>query len=264
MRALPAAFVSLGAVALVAIVPARPAARAAAGIHEEIPARDQIRYQAWKNEFLSADVGRTEWQSYAADPRLTITVTTSTSNPHGAGIGHYEWDSAGHLVAATITLGARLDEEYPEPVYYPVMNALKHDLFRHAIDRRTLAATKIAHEFGHLRRMTSMDASMYRLRMELVPSYNAIIRKNGWNDRDPRLLDMVQRMGGTPVELWEDSEYWGEVNAMLYLRDRINDRQLQCSLFSLIIDTVDTYAKGYRTRFAQIAESQAPHGRCGA
>ena len=51
---------------------------------------------------------------------------------------------------------------------------------------------------------------------------------------------------------------------MLYLRDRITNGALQCSLFSYIIRNVDTYAaKEYRSRFAQIAEAQAPRGHCG-
>jgi len=268
MKTVSAAFVLLGTIALIWIAPARPSAarataRPEAGIREAIPARDKVRFQAWKDEFLSAATGLRDWQTYARDPRLALTITTSTENRHGAGIGSYEWDSSGHLVAATVTLGARLDEEYPEPVYYPVMNALKHEEFRYAISRTTLAAAKIAHEFGHLSRMIATDAAVYRLQAELVPSYNAIIRNNGWNPRDPRLLDLARRMGGTPVEIWEDREYWGEANAMLYLRDRITNGALQCSLFSYIIRNVDTYAKVYRTRFAQIAESQASRSRCG-
>ena len=268
MRAFPAAFVFLGTIALVWIAPARPsAARATArpetGIREQIPARNKVRYQAWKDEFLSAETGLREWQTYAHDPRFVLTITTSTENRHGAGIGSYEWDNSGHLVAATVTLGARLDEEYPEPVYYPVMNALKQEEFRYVIGRNTLAAVKMAHEFGHLSRMLATDAAVYRLQSELVPSYNSIIRNNGWNPRDPRLLDLARRMGGTPVEIWEDREYWGEANAMLYLRDRITNSALQCSLFSHIIRNVDTYAKVYRNRFAQIAASQASGSRCG-
>jgi YD repeat-containing protein len=268
MRAFPAAFVSLVTVALAWGVPARPMAaraepRPATGIREQISTRDQARYQTWKAAFLSAEIGQNEWETYARDPRLVLTITTSSENRHGAGIGKYEWDGSGHLVAATVTLGDRLDEEYPEPIYYPVMNALKQDEFRYAISRSTLAATKIAHEFGHLNRMVGTDPAVYRLQTELVPSYNTIIRNNGWNPRDPRLLDLARRMGGTPLEIWEDREYWGEANAMLYLRDHITNGALRCSLFSYIIRNVDTYARGYRNRFAQIADSQPATGRCG-
>jgi len=185
------------------------AARAPAGIREDISAKDKLRYQAWKDEFLSTETGLREWQTYARDTRFALTITTSSDNRHGAEIGRYEWDDTGHLAAATITLGIRLDEEYPEPVYYPVMNALKHEEFRYAISRSTLAATKIAHEFGHLSRMITTDAAVYRLQAELVPAYNAIMMKNGWNSRDPRLQDLAGRMGGTPVEIWEDFESTG-------------------------------------------------------
>jgi hypothetical protein len=267
MRIHPATFVLLGTIALIWSAPANPsAARATAarvtGIREDIPGRDRARYQAWKDEFLSADAGLQDWQTYGRDSRFRLTITTSFENRNGAGIGSYEWDNSGRLVAATITLGTRLDDGYPEPVYYPVMNALKAGEIREAIGRSTLAATKIAHEFGHLGRMIATDAALYRLQTELIPSYNTIIRNNGWNERDPRLLDLARRMGGTPVEIWEDREYWGEANAMRYLRDRITNSSLQCSLFSQIIRNVDTYAKGYRNRFAEIARTPVSLSHC--
>jgi len=70
-------------------------------------------------------------------------------------------------------------------------------------------------------------------------------------------------MGGTPVEIWEDRECWGETNAMLYLGDRITNGALKCSLFSYILKNVDAYAaKAYRNRFAAIADSQAAQSPC--
>jgi hypothetical protein len=268
MRAVSTPSVLLGTTILVGIAvawpfAAHPTARAETGIREVIPSRDQARYQIWKDEFLSTETGRREWQAYSQDPRLLLTIATSMDNRYGAGIGRYEWNRAGQLTAATITLGARLDQEYPEPVYYPVLNALKHSELPNVLGRSVLAAAKMAHEFGHLRRMISTDAEVYRLQTELVPSYNAIIRNNGRNTRDPRLQDLVRRMGGTPMEIWEDREYWGETNAMLYLRDRIPGGELQCSLFSSILRNVDTYAgKAYRSRFAEIAESPAARSHC--
>jgi hypothetical protein len=243
---------------------AHPTARAEAGIREQISPKDKARYQVWKDEFLSTETGWREWQAYAHDTRLLLTIASSTDNRYGAAIGQYEWNRSGQLTAATITLGARLDEKYPEPVYYPVMNALNHGEWRDTLGHSVLGAAKMAHEFGHLSRMILTNADVYRLQNELVPSYNAIIMHNGRNPRDPRLQDLVRRMGGTPIEIWEDREYWGEANAMQYLRDRITDGALQCSLFSYILKNVDTYAdKAYRGRFAEIAESRASRGRCG-
>jgi len=242
---------------------AHPTARTEVGIREVMSPGDKARYQAWKDEFLSTEVGRREWQLYAEDPRLRLTITTSMDNKYGAGIGEYEWNRSGQLSAATITLGARLDQEYPEPAYYPVMNALKHGELPGMLGHTVLAAAKMAHEFGHLSRMMSTDAEVYRLQTELIPSYNAIISNNGRNPRDPRLQDLVRRMGGTPVEIWEDREYWGETNAMLYLGDRITNGALKCSLFSYILKNVDAYAATtYRSRFAEIAASQATRSPC--
>jgi hypothetical protein len=268
MRAVSTPSVLLLTVALVGAAlawpfAAHPTARAEAGIRELIASTDKARYQIWKDEFLSTETGRRQWQAYAQDTRLQLTIATSADNRYGAGIGHYEWNRSGQLSAATITLGARLDQEYPEPVYYPVMNALKQGELPAVLGHSVLAAAKIAHEFGHLSRMISTDAEVYRLQTELIPSYNAIIRSNGRNPGDPRLQDLVRRMGGTPVEIWEDREYWGETNAMLYLRDRIPNGAVQCSLFSYILKNVDNYAaKAYRSRFAAIAETQAARSPC--
>jgi len=268
MKAVSTPSVLLGSVVLVGTTlagpfTAHPTARADAGIREVISARDKARYQVWKDEFLSTETGRREWQAYAQDTRLLLTITTSTDNRYGALIGHYEWNRSGQLSAATITFGDRLDQEYPDPVYYPVMNALKHGEFPDVLGGSVLAAAKVAHEFGHLSRMIATDADVYRVQTELIPSYNAIMKDNGRNARDPRVQDLVRRMGGTPVEIWEDREYWGETNAMLYLGDRITNGALKCSLFSFILKNVDTYAsKAYRNRFAEIADSQAAQSPC--
>jgi hypothetical protein len=69
-------------------------------------------------------------------------------------------------------------------------------------------------------------------------------------------------MGATPVEIWEDREYWGETNAMIYLRDRFADDGFRCLLFSRIKRSLNLYAKGYEARFLNIAQSTPGH-RCG-
>ena len=95
-----------------------------------------------------------------------------------------------------------------------------------------LAATKIAHEFGHVNRMTKTNPEIYRLQTQLIPLYNSILLSNGRNTHDPRLIELAQKMGGTPVEIWEDREYWGEVGAMLFLRDITARQNYQCALFN--------------------------------
>ena len=55
----------------------------------------------------------------------------------------------------------------------------------------------------------------YKLENRLIPVYNQIQLSNGHNVSDPRLVDLARQMGGTPVEIWEDREYWGETNDVL-------------------------------------------------
>ncbi|HKZ00866.1 MAG TPA: hypothetical protein VJ180_01415 [Pyrinomonadaceae bacterium] len=232
------------------------------GIKEEIPGKYAARYAEWKKEFLSTEAGRNQWAFYENHPTFTLTITVSRENAEGATTGEYKWNSAGQLIAASITLGIRLDAGYPNPIYFPVMNSLV-PTESSSIDGNTLAATKIAHEFGHVNRTSKVDPQLYQLQSELIPQYNKIFLTNGRNANDPQLVDMVRQLGGTPVEIWEDREYWGEANAMLYLRDRFAEDSLRCMIFNRIRHSVDLYAKSYETRFVEIARATPSTKTCG-
>jgi hypothetical protein len=230
------------------------------GIREEIPAKYLARYQQWKKEFLATETGRLQWSSYQDNPNFTLTLVVSRDNPEGGTTGNYKWNEAGKLVAATITLGCRLDAGVPNPVYFPVMNSLLPSETSRRIDGETLAATKLAHEFGHVNRTAKGDSSLYQLQSQLMPEYNQIFLSNGRDPGDPRLIELTRKMGGTPVEIWEDREYWGETNAMLFISDRFAEDGFRCLLFSRIKRSVDLYAPSYEERFLNVAQS-TPSGR---
>jgi YD repeat-containing protein len=235
----------------------------ARGIKEEIPIKYLTRYGQWKAEFLATEAGRNQWASYATNPHFTLTIAVSRDNAEGATTGNYKWNAAGQLIAATITLGMRLDAGYPNPIYFPVMNSLVPTESSNRIDGSTLAATKIAHEFGHVNRTFKVDPVLYQLQSQIIPQYNKIFLSNGRNANDPRLLEMAKNIGGTPVEIWEDREYWGEANAMVYLRDRFTEESMRCSIFSKIKNSVDLYAKNYEPRFVEIARATPSRKICG-
>jgi hypothetical protein len=232
------------------------------GIYEDVPQKYQAHYQLWKREFLSTDVGRKEWTSYANNAHFKLTITFSRNNPEGATTGNYRWNGAGELIAATITLGFRLDEGFPDPVYFPVMNSLVPTETSHKISGNTLAATKLAHEIGHVNRTAQVDQNLYQLQGSLIPQYNQIFLTNGRDTNDPRLIELASRMGGTPMEVWEDREYWGETNAMAYLSDRFAEDAFRCLLFSRIKRSVDLYAKSYEQRFLNVAQATRASTRC--
>ncbi|HSE21699.1 MAG TPA: hypothetical protein VLB68_08560 [Pyrinomonadaceae bacterium] len=233
------------------------------GIKEDIPAKFTERYQEWKSEFLSTEAGRNQWNHYQTNPNFSLTITMSRENAEGATTGKYRWNDEGQLVAATITLGSRLDEGYPNPIYFPVMNSLVPTETSNRIGGVTLAATKLAHEFGHVNRTGKVDGSVYQLQAQLIPQYNKIFLANGRNAEDPKLIELVQKLGGTPVEIWEDREYWGEANAMVYLQDRFSEDSLRCSLFSRIRHSVDLYAKNYEPRFLEVIRATPNRKLCG-
>ena len=234
----------------------------AGGLREDIPEKYAKRYQEWKEEFLSTDIGKAQWEMYSKHPYLSLTITVGGKNAEGAGTGRYKWNEKGELIAATIILGERINEGYPSAVYYPVMNALEPFETRNLIGGTVLAATKIAHEFGHVMKISSTPHDVYHLQLQLVPIYNKIFLSNGYNVNDPRLVDLAQKMGGNPVEIWEDREYWGEANAMLFLRDRVAKEKFHCRLFGKIKRAVEEYAKDYEERFAEIAKSQGALYAC--
>ena len=232
-------------------------------IKEEIPEKYAARYTEWKKEFLSTEAGRSQWAYYESNAHFTLSITISTDNAEGATTGKYKWNEAGQLVAATIALGLHLDQGYPNPIYFPVMNSLLPTESSYRVGGNTLAATKLAHEFGHVNRTAKVNAALYQLQSQLIPQYNKILLSNGRDINDPRLLDLAQRMGGTPVEVWEDREYWGEANALIYLRDRVTEDGLRCLLFSRIKHSVDLYAKNYEGRFLEIVQSKPATHFCG-
>ena len=233
------------------------------GIKEDISAKYAERYQNWKREFLSTEAGRSQWDFYQNNAHFTLTITMARENAEGATTGKYKWNDSGQLIAATITLGSRLDEGYPNPIYFPVMNSLGPGDSAARVDGTTLAATKIAHEFGHVNRTAKADPKLYQLQSQLIPEYNSIFLTNGRNPSDPKLVDLAKQIGGTPVEIWEDREYWGEANAMVYIRDRVTEDSLRCLLFSRIRHSVDLYAKSYERRFLDIVQANPTSKMCG-
>src|SRR6266542_484849 len=166
-------------------------------IREEIADPYKARYQQWKAEFLSTQIGQAQWELYGRHPRLVLTITVSPDNQHGAGSGKYKWNASGELIEATVTLGSRLDEGFPNSVYYPVMNALEPYEKDKLISGNVLAATKIAHEFGHVMKMGTIQEPQYHLQLRLAPIYNKIFLSNGNNVDDPRLVELARQMGVT-------------------------------------------------------------------
>lgn len=242
---------------------AKTTARDSGGIREQVPDKYLARYAQWKTEFLATETGRAQWDYYLNNPNFSLTVVVSGDNPEGGTTGNYKWNNEGKLVAATITLGCRLNAGVPNPVYFPVMNSLLPPDSTRKIDGEVLAATKMAHEFGHVNRTAKGDSALYQLQSQLMPQYNQIFLSNGRDAADPRLLEMAREMKGTPVEIWEDREYWGETNAMLFLRDRFAEDSFRCQLFSRIKRSVDLYAPSYEARFVDIANSATSGRQCG-
>ena len=176
---------------------------------------------------------------YAHASHFLLTITISRNDEHRAMTDNYELDAAGHLIAATITLGSRIDQGSPNPFYYPVTNALAGLRSSYLVSAKRMAAVVIAHEFGHVNQTTETGV-VHQFQDQLISVYDSILLSNGRDSTDPRLEKLALQIGGKPVEIWAERECWAEANALLYLRDRLTE-SLQRSLRRRIDKNVETY-----------------------
>jgi len=221
------------------------------GIKEDVPLKYRARFAKWKAEFVSTEIGKNQWNSYANNRNFTLVIKVSGTRGKGAGTDKFVWDDAGHLIGATITLGSDLHSGYPDPIYYPVLNSLAPVGTAAEIDGAILAATKISHEIGHVNQAAQADVKFMRLQDDLMSEYTSIFLKNGLNTQDKKLVELAAQMGGTPIEIWESREYWSEVNAMLFLNEKIGKQDSYCYIFNKIRTNLNTYARDYEQRFGQ-------------
>jgi len=231
------------------------------GIREDVPKEYRDRYAKWKEELLSTDFGRQQWEYYAANKQFLLTIVVSSDKKFGAGTDDYKWDDDGKLIAATITLGKNLDRGFPDPVYYPVMNSLAYFGQASEISGDILASAKFAHELGHVVSTSQVNAKLFQSQNKLMASYYKIFLNNGYKTSDPRLVDLAGQLGAEPIRIWEDREYWGEANAMHYLIQRINKEFFYCSVLGRIRRNVSDYAPDYQQRFDRVADANLP-GYC--
>ena len=224
------------------------------GIREDIPNKYKDRFEKWKTELRSTEFGRQQWDKYSNNKNFILTISVSGDRGKGAGTDKFLWDDSGKFVGATITLGPELDEGYPNPIYYPVLNSLSAESTSYSISGKILAATKISHEIGHVNQAANANMTFLLLQNKLMPVYISIFLKNGLDTKDKKLVDLARQMGGTPVEIWESREYWSEVNAMLFLKERISKEEFYCYVFNKIRRNLETYAREYERRFGQDPE----------
>ena len=239
-----------------------PLAPSEGGIKIDVPLKYRNRFEKWKSELLSTAFGRDEWDRYASRKDFALTIRVANDRGKGAGTDKFRWDDDGNFVGATITLGSAIDQGYPTPVYYPVLNSLGSSSTIYSISGSILAATKISHEIGHVNQTAKANAKLLELQDKLMPQYISIFLKNGRNTRDKKLVDLATQMGGTPIEIWERREYGSEVNAMSYLKERLGNEDVYCQvLLGRIKKNLTSYAREYEQMF--VDELIAPPSQCG-
>jgi YD repeat-containing protein len=216
---------------------APPTEFARSGIKEEISDKYKKRYEKWKSEYLSTEAGRKQWEMYEHKKRFVLTIRISKVNPHGARTD-YEWNGLGELIAATITLGSRIDERHPCRFYYPVLGLLEDHWYPNV--KSMLAAGKIAHEFGHVNRAIADDKFQSQNQLILA---NAHILPGRPDTRDARVTELQQQLGATLIEIWADRECSAEATALLYLREKAGKGFVSRSLITGIAKNIELNAK---------------------
>lgn len=219
------------------------------GITEQIPAQFQERYLKWKDELLITEFGRQQWEYYSTNKQFNLIIIVSGDKEFAAKTGDYKWSDDGELIGATITLGKSLDKGFPNAVYYPVMNSLSLNSSTYEISGNILAATKFAHELGHVNVTAQTNGELFERQNKLMAAYHKIFLKNGYNTKDRQLIELADELGGIPIQIWADREYWGEANAMRYLAERASKEKFYCSVFNQIKRNISDYAKNYEDRF---------------
>jgi hypothetical protein len=71
----------------------------------------------------------------------------------------------------------------------------------------------------------------------------------------PDLAELKEELGGTPLKIWENREYWGETNALQFLLDRIENEKFFCPVVNKIQANIKTFALTYEDRFLQVFKS---------
>src|SRR6266404_6875188 len=218
-------------------------------LREIIPAKYHKRYLRWRNDFLSTASGHEQWERYSLNPGFTLTITVSPEEAEGARVMDFIWDDSGKLSGATIILGSKLDSGYPSSITYPITCSLAPGNLPPEVKGTILAATKLAHEFGHLNRTMSMDGRFYQLQNRLMIEYNQIFYANGRTTLDPQLIELANEIGGTPVSIAQDRESWAEMGAILYLRERLPHLSHHAKMPGAIRQAIETYYSTYPDRF---------------
>ena len=90
----------------------------------------------------------------------------------------------------------------------------------------------------------------------MIKTYNMRFLENGYNTRDPKLLELAVKMGGTPVEICEDREHGSEIKAMHYLFERLTDDELRRVLLVSIKETINFFAKSFQQRYSEFIHAQ--------
>jgi hypothetical protein len=214
------------------------------GVRESVPDKYLKKYLRWKEEYLSTEAGRRQWERYAANEQFTLTINVSPELGQGGLVSDYEWDEAGQLVAATITLGSALDDGLPSSLYYPVTSALAAAEDRSGL-RDVLAAAKLAHEFGHINRAADIGAALFERQNRLAATYARLFAESGYNARDRRLAEVTRMLGGTPFEVKREREHWAEANALIFLQERMSSAAGKGALFKRIRKSIEEYGEDH-------------------
>jgi RHS repeat-associated protein len=206
-------------------------------------------YQGWKKAYLSTNAGRSEWDKYANDHSITITISMGTNAGGKEGAETTPtFDSKGRLTSATIVLGTNFAKnDRLDSTDYPVTSSLVQSAehSNSTIDRTTRAVDFLAHEFGHVDDDQKQGA-LWVQQTELMKQNLEGYGKEGqaWFNTS-QYQKIVSELGDTPANISTQREVRADGAVIPVLRDYYAKGAGHGSMPSRVKQAIQNYEKAH-------------------
>jgi RHS repeat-associated protein len=143
---------------------------------------DNKDYQKWKTALLATKAGQAQWDKYANDHSINITITMgeNTGGKYGAETTS-TFDSNGKLIGASIVLGTKFAEKAAAAGDYPIGSKLTSDDPNggYSVSREARAVFFLSHEFGHVEDAQKVGGAVWGRENALLTENLAGFKKQG-------------------------------------------------------------------------------------
>jgi hypothetical protein len=207
-------------------------------------------YQTWKKAYLSTKAGKAEWDKYANDHSVNITITMGTNSGKDQGAETTPtFDANGNLTGATIVLGKDFaSSDKLNPSDYPVSASMteREEYSGYTISRTDRAVALFAHEFGHIDDDRKKGGALWLKEKKLIEQHLAGYEKQGpaWLNTS-EYGQIVSQLGDTPANISTGRENRAEAAVVPVLRDYYSKGAGHGSMPSRVKHAIQNYEKAH-------------------